>query len=233
MRVFGTVSTTVQCVQDGEMCGTTTIRANVIQNLAKYLGVECVASDKLASQLKGKHCTPSGALRPSSPRTPTKSKPTPSPSPSSTPKSSPTPSPRSSPPGFPKRPQYSPPRAGLVRAASPLSANIRKLDTLFAKADLQPDGEAEMDTLCNHDTGGDVEVDDKTSLLTFYRSDGPHYVQGHGRDKCTPGDCDVARRHNPPYNCGFNRAVWQYPDKFRSCGFDCRGAFCDCIHLYK
>ena len=104
---------------------------------------------------------------------------------------------------------------------------------MFAKADLQLDPEAEMDALCNHDTGGDVQVDDKTHLLTFYRSDGAHYVEGHGREKCNPGDCDVARRHNPPYNCGYNRAVWQYPDKFRSCGFDCRGAFCECILLYK
>ena len=61
MRVFGTVTTTVQCVQDGEMCGTTTVRADVIQNLAKNLNVECIASQRLSSQLRGKSCTSSGA----------------------------------------------------------------------------------------------------------------------------------------------------------------------------
>ena len=238
MRVFGTVTTTVQCIQDGEMCGTTTIRADVIQNLAKNLSVECVASQRLSSQLQGKNCNSSGA--PSTPRASPKSKPKPKPSPKTpTPPTSPvsrassSPATRGSPPGFPKNPQYSPPRAGLLRAVSPLTANVRKLETMFAKADLQPDGEAEMDTLFDHDIGGDLEVDDKTSAMTFYRTDGPHYVQGHGRAKCTPGDCDVAKRHHPPYNCGYNRAVWQYPEKFRPCGHNCTGAFCDCLQSYK
>ena len=104
---------------------------------------------------------------------------------------------------------------------------------MFAAADLQPDGESEFDTLFNHDYEGDLEVDDKTSIMTFYRSDGPHYIQGHGRMKCSRLECDVTKRHNPPYNCGYNRAVWQYPDGFQPCGQKCNGAFCDCLHSYN
>ena len=250
MRVFGTVTTTVQCIQDGEMCGTTTIRADVIQNLAKNLHVECVASEKLASQLRGKSsCTSSGAPRPSSPKPSPKPKaksspPTPnlpktpprSPPPSSI-SSSPSP-PSRSPPGFPSVPQYSatPPRAHLlrkVRPLSPWSANTNKFEKMFAKADLKKEGEAEFDALTDYDDAGTIDIDERTGLMAFKASDGSHYLQGHGRYKCSRVKC----QEDPwvtsvPDNCGYNLGQWTFPDQYIPCGENCRGAFCQCLHGY-
>ena len=65
LRILGIVSLTVQCIVDGAMCGTTRLKAQVVQNLTKFLDVECLAGTKMAAQLKGNTiCTSSGALTP-------------------------------------------------------------------------------------------------------------------------------------------------------------------------
>ena len=245
MRVLGTVYTSVQCIQDGQMCGTVKLKADVVEDLAKYLDVQCVAGQRMAAQLRGNNtCTPSGALtpsraspKPSLPPTPTPpSTPPPPKTPSSSPSSSP--SPRRSPPGFPAAPQYNatPPRAHLlrkVRPISPWSANIKKLDEMFVKADLKMEGEAEFDTLTNHDDAGIISIDDKTGLLAFKASDGTNYIQGHGRYKCSRVRCqDDPGVTSVPDNCGYKPGLWTLPELFVPCGQNCRGAYCNCLHTY-
>ena len=240
MRVLGTVYTSVQCIMDGQMCGTVKLKADVVEDLAKYLDVQCVAGQRMAAQLKGNNtCTPSGALTP--PRASPKPSPPPTPTPPPppmTPSSSPSsPSPRRSPPGFPIVPQYkaTPPRAHLLRKVHPLSpwsANTKKLDEMFAKADLQKEGEAEFDTLTDQDDAGIITIDDKTGLLAFTASDGTSYIQGHGRYKCSRVRCyEDPWVTSVPDNCGYH-GQWTFPDQFLPCGENCRGAFCNCLHSY-
>ena len=86
------------------MCGTVKMKANVVEDLAKYLDVQCVAGQRLAAQLRSKNnCTPSGAQSP--PRAPPK----PSPSPSTTPpRTTPPPKTLSSSPSSSPSPRHSP-----------------------------------------------------------------------------------------------------------------------------
>ena len=262
MRVLGTVYTSVQCIQDGQMCGTIKIKADVVEDLAKNLEVQCVAGQRMAAQLKGKddNCTPSGAQSTpsiSSPSAKPKPRAAPSPKPRSalTPKplsapapprtpsppttpssSSPPTTPSRSPPGFPTTPQYEPPRAHLlrkVRPLSPWSLNTKKLDEMFAKADLEKEGEAEFDRLTDQDDAGIISIDDKTGLLAFTASDGTSYIQGHGRYKCSRVRCyEDPWVTSVPDNCGYSSAQWTFPDEFTPCGENCRGAFCNCLHFY-
>ena len=244
MRVLGTVYTSVQCIQDGLMCGTVKLKADVVEDLAKYLDVQCVAGQRMAAQLRGNNnCTPSGALTP--PRASPKPSPPPKPSPSSTPtppppktpSSSPSPPTPKTPPGFPATPQYAttPPRAHLlrkVRPLSPWSLNTKKLDEMFDKADLQKEGEAEFDRLTDKDDAGILSIDEKTGLMAFTASDGSQYLQGHGRYKCSCVRCyEDPWVTSVPDNCGYH-GQWTFPDEFTPCGENCRGAFCNCLHLY-
>jgi len=95
LRVLGTISTTVQCVLDGFVCGSFQFRANVIEHLQTKFGVHSIAGMKLTKLLhpeavknNGRYCTSSGAPSPSPkslPPTPKKSSPArPSPTPSRT-----------------------------------------------------------------------------------------------------------------------------------------------------
>ena len=234
MRVLGTVITTVQCIQDGEMCGTTTIKADVVQDLAKNLDVECVAGQKMTVQLRGNSCTPSGALSPrASPKPKSSPKAKPSPPPPTTPQRSPSPpTPKRSPPGFPLSPQHSPPRSAAKAnqfSVSPYTLNIRKLTGMFGDADLQPDTKTELETLYDADMAGDYDIDAVTGDMMFYREDGRYYYQGHGRDKCARVNCVSNKKPDIPNNCGFNTSQWYYPDGYKSCGDKCSGAFCRCI----
>ena len=108
LRILGNISTTVQCIIDGAMCGTTHIKAIVVLDIAKYLDSECVAGQKMVTQLTRSQCSSPAAAEVSLPTT---SPPLPSlssHSPKMSPPSTPTHTPRS-PPGFPTVPQYSSP----------------------------------------------------------------------------------------------------------------------------
>ena len=51
MRILGKVSLTVQCIHDGVSSGTFHLKGNVVLNLAKNLGTECIAGVKAKSLL--------------------------------------------------------------------------------------------------------------------------------------------------------------------------------------
>ena len=244
LRILGTVSMKVQCIIDGAVCGTTHLKADVVQDLVKYCDTECLAGQRMAAQLRGNNdCNSSGALEPSpspspKPTTPPKAltpslPKSPRPPPPSQPTSSRPSSPRS-PPGFPATPPR--PRWGPTpdtHVTSPYTVNVRRLEGLFANADMQPDYDTELDALYQNDMDGDYDIDDKTGEMTFYKADGRFYTQGHGRDKCCRAKClSVTTPGTPlnlPYNCGFNSALWTYPEGYKSCGDKCSGAFCRCI----
>ena len=92
LRILGTISTTVQCISDGFVCGSFQFRANVIEHLNNAFGVHSIAGTKLTKMLQpdgannnGCHCTSSGATSPATKSSPTpkkssSSKPSPSPS---------------------------------------------------------------------------------------------------------------------------------------------------------
>ena len=241
LRILGTVSMKVQCIIDGAVCGTTHIKADVVQDLVKHCDTECLAGQRMAAQLRGKDCTPSGALDPSPSPTPTpppRTKPpsspsSPKPSPPSQPKPTPPTSPKP-PPGFPAtppRPRWGPPPETHV--TSPYTLNVRRLQGMFADADLELNTKAELEALYENDMKGDYDVDDETGEVTFYNDDGRYYTQGHGRDKCYRAKClsviTPGKPANIPYNCGFHSSLWNYPDGYKSCGDKCAGAFCRCI----
>ena len=87
LRILGTISTTVQCISEGFVCGSFQLRANVIEHLSKTFGVHSIAGMKLTKMLQpdavkinDQHCTSSGAQSPannSQPSSPKKSSPHP------------------------------------------------------------------------------------------------------------------------------------------------------------
>ena len=52
LRMLGTISTTVQCVQNGFICGSFQLRANVIEHLQKRFDVHSIAGMKLTKMLQ-------------------------------------------------------------------------------------------------------------------------------------------------------------------------------------
>lgn len=116
LRILGCISTTVQCIVDGAICGTSHIKASVVLDLAKNLDSECVAGQKMVAQLTRSQClTPARSecslppavptkesLTTTSPTLPSSSPPSPFPKMSSPPHT-----PTRPPPGFPTVPQYS------------------------------------------------------------------------------------------------------------------------------
>ena len=120
LRLLGKVSITVQCINNGRLCGNFHLTASVIENLYSHFDTHCIAGQRTNILLRGGYCNSSGApSESSSPRSSRSSAPrsrTPSPAPS--PSRSPSPpvitsyptTPTKSPPGFGPRPQYSRPR---------------------------------------------------------------------------------------------------------------------------
>ena len=121
LRLLGKISITVQCVNNGRLCGNFHLTASVIENLYSHFDTHCIAGQRTNILLRGGFSTSSGApsessspsksSRSSSPRSRT---PSPAPTPTRSPsppviKSYPT-TPTRSPPGFGPRPQYSRPR---------------------------------------------------------------------------------------------------------------------------
>ena len=254
MRILGKVSITVQTIHDGLASGNFHMKATVILDLAKNLEIECVAGVKLTKQLQD-NCTYSGALSTgsssaaSTPRSSPRSSPppsraatpprprTPSPSPA------PTPTPKS-PPGFPVKPQYrdsvpvqsrnNRPQIHVsmttVRNPTPLSLNLHALEEAFCNADLMPDMNKELRALHEADPHGLVNMSDD-QVMTFTTTAGLLYEFGHGRNRCHPDRCLGRTPDAIPSNCGYN-GQWLSPNNFRSCGHNCRGAFCRCINDY-
>ena len=102
---------------------------------------------------------------------------------------------------------------------------------MFADADLYPQRSGELSTLWSLDKNAKVNVDGD-GVLTFSKSDGSHYTTGHGRYKCSRLRCVTEGQTEMPDNCAYNTGQYQVPVQFRSCGGECRRAFCKCLHNY-
>ena len=253
MRILGKVSLTVQTIQDGLSSGNFHIKANVVTDLTKNFDTDCVAGSKTRNQLNQSRCpqvtTP--PARTSAPPSParTSAPPSPAKTPATTPPSARTPTTTTSPtspPGFPSSPQYitgsvtlpaplSPHVAVSLSTdhgtMSPLSANLRSLQTAFFGADLGPDPNAEVNTILRHDDKGDLGLYDNLQMR-YVLTNGLVYRTGHGRMKCTYNECvKEANDDVLSHNCGFH-PQWIFPPWFKCCGPYCRGAFCQCLKSY-
>ena len=146
-------------------------------------------------------------------------------------------SPRRAPPGFPV-PLFGKDYCGKLPACiamddtnedtmSPRSDNICHLNKTFGGVDKMGVHE-ERDLLQNHYT--DAISYNKNDGFHMELSNGLHYISGHGELKCRQVECldPGVRLLGLPNNCGFHRQ-WRFPDQFRPCGPDCRGAFCHCL----
>ena len=51
MRVLGKISTTVQCIRNGQVSGNLYIKASVVENLCENFDVHCIAGNKLSQLL--------------------------------------------------------------------------------------------------------------------------------------------------------------------------------------
>ena len=258
MRILGRVSSTVQCIMDGAIFGTSHIKAVVVLDLAKNFDTEYVAGTKMRAQLKGNnnlntapstteatptpksHTSPTQTLStpPSTPKTPTL-RPPPgfpdSPIHSPNPWSSPASCVSSPPPTrvvtVPASPMPKPPILTSSPPQSPWTANINRLESMFDGADLLDDPGAQIGTVQDLHPGGDIDQDHDGSLV-YHRVDGPWYQTGHGRYQCSEMRCVTAQSTSYPDNCGFNPA-WKFPASFRICSDECSGAFCSCLHFYN
>ena len=117
-----------------------------------------------------------------------------------------------------------------VRNPTPLSLNLHALEEAFCNADLMPDMNKELRALHEADPNGLVSVSDD-QVMTFTTTAGLLYECGHGRNRCHPDRCLGRTPDAIPSNCGYN-GQWLSPNNFRSCGPNCRGAFCRCINDY-
>ena len=246
LRVLGTISTTVQCIQDGFVCGSFQFRANVIEDLKQHFGVHSIAGVKLSKMLQpssaktnGDNCTSSGAPTPASkslPSTPRKSPTNRSSSPSTPRTPTRTVSP---PPGFEfAHPQPVHPCGynsvqlyARTCGYSPLQANWDQLDEMFNGADLQDTVEDELRALrgCDEDGWQETSFD----RFTFRLSSLHDYQTGHGRNKCSRQRCILEGVNRVPHNCGWH-SDWYLPDSFIYCDpLLCRGAFCKCLMNYN
>ena len=121
---------------------------------------------------------------------------------------------------------------------SPLSANLHALQAAFHGADTEPDANSEVNAILRHDDKGDLGLYDNLQMR-YILSNGLLYRTGHGRLSCTYDECvndDVTDAHDDniyvPHNCGFH-PQWIYPLWFKTCGSQCRGAFCQCLRGYE
>ena len=55
MRVLGKISTTVQCIKNGQVSGNLYIKASVVENLCENFDVHCIAGNKLSQLLTSPH----------------------------------------------------------------------------------------------------------------------------------------------------------------------------------
>ena len=250
MRILGKLSTNVQFIIDGTSVGQFQVKAMVVKDLEKNLDTECVASAKMAAQLRGEDdiCTSSGALsqdcspaatpavqtpprspgsRPTSP-TPSSSK---TPSPTRSP--SPTKSPPRSPPGFPTKPQYPPPNLNLNHSAR----NCEMMEKRFQGADRRRnkfgliDHKAQLQHLREIDPNGHTTTttNNQGIMTNYIMSNNLIFGVGHGRIGCK---YEVCQDQDPPDNCGFNDA-YTLPTEFEPCGERCQGGWCKCLVNYR
>ena len=112
---------------------------------------------------------------------------------------------------------------------SPISANIKALNSAFNYADVAHDVIQERLALFECDANGEIEVD-KDGKNTFYLSEGYKYESNHGREKCSKAQC-LNMRKDVPNNCGFHQQ-FLFPVHYKPCGPRCRGGYCDCHRLY-
>ena len=244
LRILGKLSTNVQYILSGTSVGQFQIKALVVKDLEKNLDTECVASAKMAAQLRGEDdiCTSSGAPSPvksaahtparsESPRTP--SRPTPAASPPPTTPRSTSPSPKRSPPGFPNKPRY--PKPNLTFPFNHHSENIKKIEERFQAADLRRnrfnmiDPKAQLQHLREIDPHGHATINQ--GMTTYIMSNNLVFEVGHGRLGCKYEVCQV-QGHDPPDNCGFNEE-YTLPVDFQPCGERCQGGWCRCLMNYN
>ena len=238
LRLLGKISTTVQCIRNGNVCFNIHFRASVIENLSNVIDSHCVAGQKMALLLSGgggngkaddkaaakvknktKEAVSSNSVQ-STPRTRTTSSSAASPALSTgTPSST-----GLTPISFSAKTldveQTPPSRAQMLvmdDGMSPLTANLTIMDEMFGGADVMSDEEEEQFYLDQHNPPDDLV-----------------YRMGHGRYKCNRVQCNF--QDDPcmqvPQNCGYHQS-WSLPYNFQPCNKNCRGAFCNCLKFYK
>ena len=150
----------------------------------------------------------------------------------------------SSPPGFPSTPRYqvnhqpyhNSPHLPVVlydddkgRMMSPITANVKMLDSIFNNADVAPDVLSERCALFECDAEGEIEVDE-VGNNTYYLTEGYLYQSGHGREKCSRLHC-LDPKDDVPNNCGYHSQFY-FPVHYKPCGPECRGGYCSCLRSY-
>ena len=242
LRILGKLSTNVQFIIDGTSVGQFQVKAMVVKDLEKNLDTECVASAKMAAQLRGEDdiCTSSGAPSQNcspattpavqTPRRRPGSSPTPStPSSAKSPTPTTTSSPPRSPPGFPTSPQY--PRPDLT--FNHHGRNCELIGERFQAADLRRnkfnmvDSRAQLQHLREIDPRGHATTDQ--GITRYVMSNNLCFEVGHGRLGCK---YEVCYGQDPPDNCGFNDA-YTLPVDFKPCGERCQGGWCKCLIEYR
>jgi len=224
MRILGKISTTVQCIKDGQISGNLHIKARVVDNLYTHMETHGVAGKKLKEQLRA-HMYSENVSDDETPNIP-------SPRPKRMKKAKPS----------PPSPMFSTPshRSHTTTAslpdvwspASPYTQNIYLLQEMFGEqTDLEQDYSVQQALLADHDPNGHTDYgheyqQDGGLLFNFITATGATFVPGHGREGCSAYAC--ARAPYKPHNCGYHED-WLLPDDFRRCGDLCRGGLCSCL----
>ena len=252
LRILGKVSSSVQCILDGNQAGNMHFKATVVQDLYSTFNTHSIAGKKLSEKLIG---PPYKLLPPeestTEPTTPKRKKKKKSSQTLSSPcsdisraastpmndslaNSSQTPSPHGSPLVIPALSPIPPP---ANPQGSPRTVNIARLTCAFGNADEMDDTAEEAEYLAQVYPDGQMFGCDGDSF-TFAMPRNPRidrtlnhalvYRSGHGRDSCHIG-CEDAQY--PPHNCGYH-PQWNLPQWFQICGETCRRGLCDCLGGY-
>ena len=148
--------------------------------------------------------------------------------------------PRKAPPGFPA-PLFGKYHNGKLPACltvqlddfdqskSPRTKNTSYLNRTFGGADKMTIDD-EKSLLQNHYE--DAVLYNKDAGFHMELSNGLYYMSGHGQYKCNQVKCldPGVISMGLPNNCTFH-CQWMYPENFKPCGSECRGAYCNCIKL--
>ena len=230
LRILGKVSTSVQCIMNGMVCGNMHLKASVVENLNDIFDAHSIAGNKLSEILTSSPSHIDTTEPTNQPSTPTKPKKRKkklnsfSNSPSSQISSSPTVTinqlktqPLS--PGM-SRGDYAVFRSPAPSSWSTPSPSISpypgrtRTPPGFSPAGYSPS----VNIACLNAMGGSADGSNP----------GPILYSGHGPGLCLP---DCRRCADPPINCGYN-PDWTLPANFQLCGHACRGGFCGCLRGY-
>jgi hypothetical protein len=260
MRVLGKISTTVQCIKNGQVSGNLYIKASVVENLCEHFDVHAIAGIKLSQLLTSPSNQDQDATNTSDdePTTPPKKK---------------------------KRKKAS--RSFDVSPSSSTTSNLVKTQTSYSTPardqDISSPTFASRRVAINAAIAAQAKQSPDHSIFErlgyppksppTFATEGSHSLQSPRRSppgfptaKYSPGTnisrlCAMGgvmvgqigsgqghpvfypdhgprkclpscRGRDPPLNCGYN-AEFYLPTGFQMCGSACRGAFCDCLRTYS